>query len=338
MSSISRAWPLAVSGTSTSTPASTSAVARSQASPKNPIAAATRSRPSASLVACGYCSVLTKSLTVISPRQPAGAVDQRQLLDLVLGEQRGGVGAGDAHRRGDQRHRGHQLAHGARRELLGRHEEQVAVGDDAEQRAVGGDDRQPGDAVLPAQRVELGQGRVRADRDRVGHHARLGPLDQVDLVGLLLDREVAVQHADAALAGHRDRHPGLGDGVHRGRQQRDARRRSRGSAGRWCPPRDGTTSVSCGSSRTSSKVRASGARLSSVVRGVHRVRRRPSARACGSDRPCYRRAVAPPAPCAVAAGGFCADLRRRSARRPPATRRRRSGSPSSVGSCRRRAD
>ena len=91
MSSISRAWPLAVSATSTSTPASTSAVARSQASPKKPIAAATRSRPSASLVACGYFSVLTKSLTVISPRQPAGVVDQRQLLDLVLGEQRGGV-------------------------------------------------------------------------------------------------------------------------------------------------------------------------------------------------------------------------------------------------------
>ena len=67
MSSISRAWPLAVSGTSTSTPASTRLVARCHASPKKPTAAATRSLPSPSLVACGYCSVLTKSLTVISP-------------------------------------------------------------------------------------------------------------------------------------------------------------------------------------------------------------------------------------------------------------------------------
>ena len=67
MSSISRAWPFAVSTTSTSTPASTRAVARSQASPKNPTAAPTTSRPSPSLVASGYCSDLTKSLTVISP-------------------------------------------------------------------------------------------------------------------------------------------------------------------------------------------------------------------------------------------------------------------------------
>ena len=50
--------------------------------------------------------------------------------------------------------------------------------------------------------------------DRVGDHAGLGPLDDVDLGGLVLDRQVAVQHADAALARHRDRHPRLGDGVH----------------------------------------------------------------------------------------------------------------------------
>ena len=95
----------------------------------------------------------------------------------------------------------------------------------------------------------------------------LGPLDQVDLVGLVVDREVAVQHADAALAGHRDGHPRLGDGVHRGGQQRDAAPRSRGSAATWCRPRTGMTSVSPGSSRTSSKVRPRGAtaRLRGVV-------------------------------------------------------------------------
>ena len=63
--------PLAVSTTITSTPASRSAPARSQASPKNPIAAPTRRRPSSSLVAFGYCSLLSKSLTVMSPpRRP----------------------------------------------------------------------------------------------------------------------------------------------------------------------------------------------------------------------------------------------------------------------------
>ena len=78
-------WPFAVSTTSTSTPASTSAIARFQASSKKPIAAPTRSRPAGSLVASGYCSLLVKSLTVIRPLQPARVVDQRQLLDLVLG-------------------------------------------------------------------------------------------------------------------------------------------------------------------------------------------------------------------------------------------------------------
>ena len=63
------------------------------------------------------------------------------------------------------------------------------------------DDGEPGDAVLAADLVELLERRLRADRDRVGDHAGLGPLHQVDLVGLVLDREVAVQHADAALRG-----------------------------------------------------------------------------------------------------------------------------------------
>ncbi len=42
-------------------------MARTQASPPTPTAAPTSSRPSLSLVASGCCSVLTKSLTVISP-------------------------------------------------------------------------------------------------------------------------------------------------------------------------------------------------------------------------------------------------------------------------------
>ena len=60
-------WPLAVSMNSASTPASTRVIARSQPSPKKPTAAPTRSRPSSSLVARGYCSALVKSLTVMSP-------------------------------------------------------------------------------------------------------------------------------------------------------------------------------------------------------------------------------------------------------------------------------
>ena len=93
------------------------------------------------------------------------------------------------------------------------------------------DDRQAGDAVRPQMLVELLERGVGADGDRVGDHAGLGPLDEVDLVGLVLDREVAVQHAEAALAGHRDRHPRLGDGVHRRGDQRHRERDLAGQPG-----------------------------------------------------------------------------------------------------------
>ena len=67
MSSTCRLWACAVSTISTSTPASASVIARVHASAPTPTAAPTSSRPSLSLVANGCCSVLTKSLTVISP-------------------------------------------------------------------------------------------------------------------------------------------------------------------------------------------------------------------------------------------------------------------------------
>src|SRR3954447_22508577 len=69
VSSTRREWPCAVSTISTSTPASTSIMARAYPSSPTPTAAATTSRPSGSLVASGYFSVLLKSLMVISPRR-----------------------------------------------------------------------------------------------------------------------------------------------------------------------------------------------------------------------------------------------------------------------------
>ena len=64
----------AESTTSASTPASTSRPARSKESSPVPTPAATSRRPSASLEAFGYCSLLTKSFTVIRPaRVPSAA-------------------------------------------------------------------------------------------------------------------------------------------------------------------------------------------------------------------------------------------------------------------------
>ena len=68
----------------------------------------------------------------------------------------------------------------------------------------------------------LGQGLVGMDRDRVDHHPGLEFLDLADLVRLLLDRHVAMNDADAAGLGQRDRERAFGDRVHRRRDQRDA--------------------------------------------------------------------------------------------------------------------
>ena len=79
--------------------------------------------------------------------------------------------------------------------------------------------------------VDLGEGVVRGAGDRVGDHAGLGALDQVHLAGLVLGGEVAVQDADAAGAGHGDRHPRLGDGVHGGGDERDRQPDAAGEPG-----------------------------------------------------------------------------------------------------------
>jgi hypothetical protein len=140
-----------------------------------------------------------------------------QLLDLVPAQQRHGLVGADPHPPGDQRSDGHDVTDKPGGVGLEAH---VAVGDDAEQPVVAVDDGYAGDAVATAQGVRLADRRVRPDGHWLGHHAGLGTLDQVDLLGLLLEGQVAVQDAHAALAGHRDGHPGLGDGVHRAGQQR----------------------------------------------------------------------------------------------------------------------
>ena len=130
---------------------------------------------------------------------------------------------------GDQALAGHQLV-----DLLARvgGEADVAVGDDADQ-AVGValDHRDAADAVGGHQRGDVGERLVGVDGERVHHHAGLEFLDAADLGGLLGGFQVLVDDAEAALLGHGDGHGGLGDGVHRRRDDRDVERDGAGEAG-----------------------------------------------------------------------------------------------------------
>ncbi len=195
-----------------------------RALPRVAVEADRRTHPQPALVVLGRQRILLGLHEVLDRDQPGEAslrIHQRQLLDLVLGEDGGGIAAADPGRSGDQRHRGHDVAHEHAGERLGGQEQQVAVGDDAQQGQVGLHHRQTGDPVASAQLVQLGDGGVRRDGERVVDHARLAALDHVDLLRLVGDRQVAMQHSDAALAGHRDGHPRLGDRVHRSGDQRN---------------------------------------------------------------------------------------------------------------------
>ena len=112
----------------------------------------------------------------------------------------------------------------------------VAVGEDADQLArhalgCAGDHRNAGKAVIVHQRHRVGQHRVGTDGQRIDHHAGFVLLDLPHLGGLAVDIEIAVDHADAAGLRHGDRHPRFGDGVHRGRDDRDIERNRAGDAG-----------------------------------------------------------------------------------------------------------
>ena len=162
------------------------------------------------------------------PAELAVTVDQRQLLDLVSTQQTERHLGGAPDRSGDQRHRRHHLADRAIHVHLEPH---VPVGDDAHQTAFRVGDGHARDAEHGAHPVRIADGRVRRAGDRVGHHAGLGSLDDLDLGRLVLRLHVVVQHPDPALPGHRDGHPGLGHGVHRTGDQRNCQRDVTGQPG-----------------------------------------------------------------------------------------------------------
>ncbi len=202
----------------TSTPASTRPLARVVASDPPPTAAATRRRPCWSLLALGCSRRLKISLTVISPFRIPRASTTGSFSMRCWARIRSASSRLVPDGRGDQLVLGHRLADRLVEVPL---ELQVAVGDDADQPPLAIHDRHARDLEPPHQGVRLPERAIGTERDGIEDHPALAPLDLVDFGGLPLDRHVLVQHADAAGAGHRDGHLGLGDGVHGGGDERD---------------------------------------------------------------------------------------------------------------------
>ena len=172
------------------------------------------------------------SLTVMRPVQRYSLVDDQQLLDAVLMQQALGILARDVLAHRHQLFLGHQLGDRLAR-IAG--EAHVAVGQDARAPSACSiaalDHRNARDPVVGHQPQRVGQRLVGVDRDRVDHHPGLELLDLADFGRLLVDRHVAVNDAEPAGLGHRDRQSAFGHGVHRRRDQRDAEFDLAGDAG-----------------------------------------------------------------------------------------------------------
>ena len=150
-------------------------------------------------------------------------INDQKLLDPVLMQQALRLLLAHPFPHRDQTLLGHQLRH--RLPGIGG-KAHVTVGENTDQLAASGpsrrlDHRDSGDVVDLHESERIGQRRIRLDGDRIDHHAGLELFHPADLLRLLFGLKIAVDHPDAARLGHGDRHLSLGDGVHRGRDDRD---------------------------------------------------------------------------------------------------------------------
>ena len=104
------------------------------------------------------------------PAQSTFSVDEGQLLDLAGCEEREGLIGVNALACGDERHSRHDLGGRLAHVVLKAH---VAIRDDADEDAVGVDDRHARDSIPAAEPVDMRKSVGRQAGDRVGDHARL---------------------------------------------------------------------------------------------------------------------------------------------------------------------
>src|ERR1700733_828513 len=106
--------------------------------------------------------------------------------------------------------------HLADRDIEAGLEAKVSIGEDADQFAVFQRDWHTGDFVLFHHFERVGNLGIGRHGDRIDDHAALGAFYLIDFVGLLLDREIAMDDAESALLRERDGHVRLSDRVHGG--------------------------------------------------------------------------------------------------------------------------
>ena len=138
-------------------------------------------------------------------------VDYGKLLYTVLLEDGLGFVKRRADKAGDKPGLGHDLVDAAAHIGLKLH---IAVRDDADELAVFVNDGHAGDAELCHERVRVAEGIAGAEVERICNNAVFGTLDQIDLLGLMLNAHVLMDNADAALSRNCDRHAVLGNGIH----------------------------------------------------------------------------------------------------------------------------
>jgi hypothetical protein len=177
----------------------------------------------------GEAGLLEDVLDGHQAAQLEGVVDDDHALELFLVHQRLAVGQRRAFAHRDQAlARRHDLAH---RRVEPRFETEVTIGDDADD-GLALHHRESGDAARLGELDHLAHRHLGRDGEGIAQHTRLVALDLGHLGGLLLGREVLVDDADAAFLGERDRQAGLGDGVHRRRDQRQIEADVSGEGGR----------------------------------------------------------------------------------------------------------
>ena len=60
--------------------------------------------------------------------------------------------------------------------------------------------------VSPAELVKIRQSHIRGYRQRVGDHAGFAALNNIDLVRLVFNAQIAVKDTDTAVTGHSNSH------------------------------------------------------------------------------------------------------------------------------------